>query len=61
MYKKDIFICRNYDTINEIYRYITSYLENEKISIINPNIFYNEVCEYIWKNSYNSYKSSIII
>jgi stalled ribosome rescue protein Dom34 len=61
MYKKDVFIYRNNDIINEIYKYITSYLENEKIVIINQNIFYNQVCDYIWKNSYNSYKSSIII
>jgi hypothetical protein len=56
MYKKDIFICRNNDIINEIYKYIVSYLENEKIVIINQTIFYNQVCDYIWKNSYNSYK-----
>lgn len=57
MYKKNIFLIRHNDIIHEIYKYIVDYLDNENITIKNSDIFFNDVCDYLYTCSHNSYKS----
>ena len=56
MFKRDRYITENIEIINEIYKYIVDYLENENIVIRNTDNFYDNVCDYIYVNSSNAYK-----
>jgi len=55
--KKDTYKYFNKFKINEIYNFIINFLNEKNISIIDKNIFYSKLENYIYYKSFNSIKS----
>jgi hypothetical protein len=57
MYKKDTYLFFHKKSIDEIFDKIINFLNFENIDIINIDLFYSQISNYIYKNSFNTIKS----